>query len=72
MINMAMTYAGSWEGAPTTTAEVYMNLARQALDQGLEALNRFMSDDLAAFSKAVDEVGIGLFNTSVPLDSGNH
>jgi len=72
MIGMAQSYAGSSDGAPTATAEIYMDLARQALDQGLEALNRFMSDDLAAFSTAVDEVGIGLFRTAAPFDSGSH
>jgi photosystem II stability/assembly factor-like uncharacterized protein len=72
MIGMAQSYAGSSDGAPTATAEIYMDLARQALDQGLEALNRFMSDDLAAFSKAVDEVGIGLFRTAAPFVSGSH
>jgi hypothetical protein len=57
MLGLAQFYLGRSQDAPTPTALVYIDHARQALDQGLEALNRFMSEDLAAFSQAVDRAG---------------
>jgi photosystem II stability/assembly factor-like uncharacterized protein len=70
MLGLAQFYLGRSQDAPTPTALVYIDHARQALDQGLEALNRFMSEDLAAFSQAVDRAGIGLFKATAPLESG--
>ena len=36
VIGMAQSYVGSSSNAPTSTAETYMDLARQALSRGLE------------------------------------
>lgn len=72
MIGMAQSYVGSSANAPTPTAEVYIELARQAMDQGLESLERFMNEDLARFIEAVEEAGIGLFKSPVSVGQGNH
>jgi photosystem II stability/assembly factor-like uncharacterized protein len=70
MIGMAQSYVNSSANAPTATAETYMELARQALDQGLDALDQFMNEDLAQFIQAVDAAGIGLFKTATATDQG--
>jgi photosystem II stability/assembly factor-like uncharacterized protein len=72
MIGMAQSYVGSSSHAPTSTADTYIDIARQALNQGLEAMNLFMSEDLAEFIEAVDAAGIGLFRTPTAIDQGEH
>jgi hypothetical protein len=72
MIGMVQSYVSSSSNAPTSTADVYMSLARQALDQGLEAMDRFMKEDLAEFIEAVDSAGIGLFRAAVETEQGTH
>ena len=70
-IELAQYYVGSTWDAPTETAAVYIELARVTLDDALEALNRFMSEDVAAFGSAVGDAGIGLFSPVPPLQSEN-
>jgi len=66
-IAMAQYYAGSTWDAPTDTALVYIAQARVTLNDALEALNRFMNEDVAAFGDAVNNAGIGLFSPAPPL-----
>ena len=66
-IGMAQYYVGSTWDAPTDTAAVYIEQARAALADARAALNLFMSEDVAAFGKAVDDAGIGLFSPIPPL-----
>jgi hypothetical protein len=40
---------------------------RATLDDAREALNRFMSEDVAAFGSATEKTGIGLFTPVPPL-----
>ncbi len=70
IIGTAQSYVGSSSSAPTSTAETYMDLARQALSQGLEAMDQFMNKDLAEFIEAVDAAGIGLFRTATAVNQG--
>ena len=60
-VGMAMYYVGSSADAPTATAEVYIATARKALDEALQAVDVYMDGDLAAFSQALADAGIGLF-----------
>ncbi len=71
-IGMAQYYVGSTWDAPTDTAAIYIEQARVSLDEAREALNRFMSEDVAAFGSAVDEAGIGLFAPVPPLNQILH
>ena len=58
---MARYYVGSSNDAPTSTARVYVEHARQSLEEAETDLDRFLSTDLADFSRAVADAGIGLF-----------
>ena len=69
-IGMAQNYVGSTWDAPTDTAEVYVEQARAALDDALEALNQFMAGEVTAFAKAADQAGISLFSPVTPLQAG--
>ena len=69
-IGMARNYVGSTWDAPTDTAEVYVEQARTALDDALEALNQFMAGEVTAFAKAANQAGIGLFSPVTPLQAG--
>jgi hypothetical protein len=60
-IGLAMGYVGSSRDAPTPTAEVYVQAARQALAAATAELERFAESELADFSQAVSAAGIGLF-----------
>ncbi len=71
-IGLAQYYVGSTWDAPTDTAAIYIEQARVSLDEAREALNRFMSEDVAAFGSAVDEAGIGLFAPVPPLNQILH
>jgi hypothetical protein len=70
MIGMAQNYVGSSYEPPTATADVYIELARTALNEGLAELNAFMGDELYVFKAAVEEAGIGLFSTKLPVTIG--
>jgi len=71
-IGMAQYFVGSTWDAPSDTAAIYIEQARVSLDEAREALNRFMSEDVAAFGSAVDEAGIGLFAPVPPLNQILH
>ena len=60
-IGLAMGYVGSSRDAPTPTAEVYVQAARQALAAATAELERFAESELADFGQAVSAAGIGLF-----------
>ena len=72
MIDLANSFINSTYEAPTETAEIYADIAREALSDAVEKLNRFLEHELAAFSKNADEAGIGLFRSATSLDTGNH
>jgi photosystem II stability/assembly factor-like uncharacterized protein len=65
-IGLAMGYVGSSLDAPTPTAEVYVEAARQSLAAATAELQRFEAADLAEFSSAVDAAGVGLFGSAGP------
>jgi hypothetical protein len=65
-IGLAMGYVGSSHDAPTPTAEVYVEAARQSLAAATAELQRFEATDLAEFSRAVDAEGVGLFGGAGP------
>lgn len=66
-IGLAGWYVNSSAGAPSPTARLYVEDARQALSSGLETLNTWMSDDLRALSAALEGAGIGLLRPVKPL-----
>jgi hypothetical protein len=61
LISSAGNYTGSSQDAPTSTAAVYHDLARQALEEALAAVDEFMTGKLDVFSQSVADAGIGLF-----------
>jgi hypothetical protein len=61
-----MAYVGSSRDAPTPTAAVYVQAAREALAAAAAELDRFEAADLAEFSRAVSAAGIGLFGGGGP------
>jgi photosystem II stability/assembly factor-like uncharacterized protein len=69
-IGMAQYYVGSTWDAPTDTAEIYVEQARAALHDALEALNHFMDKEVSTFGAAVNQAGIGLFSPVTPLQAG--
>ncbi len=70
-IASAQYYVGSTWDAPTATAEIYINQAQVALDVARDALNHFMNEEAAAFGRALDNAGIGLFSPHPPLQVEN-
>jgi len=65
---MAAYYVGTTPGAPTATAQVYMDQARQALAQGVTAVNDFMTGDIAALRAAAATASIGLLSAAEPVN----
>ena len=63
-IDLASYYVGSTRAAPSPTAQAYIEAARRSLTSAEQALARFMSEDLARFSRAVSQAGIGLFSST--------
>ena len=64
-IAMARRYVGSTTDAPTDTAKVYIDLARQSLDDAVKAVDNYMSGELEAFSRSLSDAGIGLFTGAI-------
>jgi photosystem II stability/assembly factor-like uncharacterized protein len=64
-IGMAMYYVGSTRDAPSPTARVYVEQARQDLDAATVAVDLFMAGELEAFRQALSDAGIGLFASSI-------
>jgi photosystem II stability/assembly factor-like uncharacterized protein len=67
-IGMALYYTSSTRDAPTSTAEIYVGMANDALENALGELNTYFEGDLAAFRQSVAEAGIGLLSASAPLE----
>jgi len=66
-LRLAQIYVGSTLDVPSDAAETYVQIARNAVDDGLSELNRFLSGDLAEFRNAVDSAGIRLLSDTEPL-----
>jgi glutamate-1-semialdehyde aminotransferase len=64
-ISMARYYVGSSKDAPSETAEVYIEQARESLNAAIGTIDNFMNLELQAFRQALAEAGIGLFTRSV-------
>ena len=68
-IGTAGFFVGSTYDAPSPTAEVYMEKARNALAKGLEAVNAFFVEDVAALREQAAELDLGLLKPVDPLDA---
>ena len=66
-LNRARSFVGSTLDVPGAAAETYIQIARDAVDEGLAELNGFISGELAEFRAAVDSAGIGLLSDTEPL-----
>jgi photosystem II stability/assembly factor-like uncharacterized protein len=64
-IQLAMNYVGSTRDAPTATASVYIDLARESLEQAVAAVDEYMNGDLSAFRQSLANAGIGLFSSAI-------
>ena len=64
-INMAMYYVGSTADVPTKTAKVFVDIARQALDEAVKAVDNYMAGELETFSQSLSDTGIGLFTDAI-------
>jgi photosystem II stability/assembly factor-like uncharacterized protein len=64
-INMAMYYVGSTADVPTDTAKIYVDMARQALDEAVKAVDNYMAGELETFSQSLSDTGIGLFTDAI-------
>lgn len=69
-VGLASYFVNSSNDAPTATAEHYIDLARQSLNEAEQAVDQFMTGELAAFHSALMESGIGLFTRSIEPGSG--
>jgi hypothetical protein len=63
-IGLAEGYVSSTLGAPSATARVYIDAARQATNAALQQLQAVINDDVVPLQKSVDEAGITLLSTS--------
>jgi hypothetical protein len=70
-IGRAIAYVSSTYDAPSSTALLQIELARNALAEAVAELDRFMANDLAQFSRAVSDAGIGLFSRAGQAPGGN-
>jgi hypothetical protein len=61
-LTLAQGYVASTYGAPSAAAMTYVQLARDAVDQGLTAVNGFIGGELGEFRQAVEQAGIGLLS----------
>jgi photosystem II stability/assembly factor-like uncharacterized protein len=64
-ISAARSYVGSTKDAPSDTARLQMERARQALDSAIAELDVFMHDELEPFRKELADAGVGLFASSI-------
>ena len=58
--------ASSWDG-PTTSQQIGWRVAEKALQAGLQAANRVLSQDVATFKQRVGAVLMGVFPATDPL-----
>jgi photosystem II stability/assembly factor-like uncharacterized protein len=66
-IALAMRYVGSSNDAPSQTADVYIEQARQSMNLAIGAVDQYMNVELPAFRQALSDAGIGLFTRSIKL-----
>ncbi|NND58293.1 MAG: hypothetical protein HKN57_13690 [Xanthomonadales bacterium] len=64
-IGLAINYVGSTGAAPTPAADVYIDLARQSLDDAVADMERYLNAELSAFRTQLDSAGIGLFSAAM-------
>jgi hypothetical protein len=64
-ISMAQDYVGSTADAPSAAAKIYVDLARQALDDAVKAVDIYMAGELDTFRQSLSDAGIGLFTGAV-------
>ncbi len=64
-ISMAQDYVGSTADAPSAAAKIYVDLARQALDDAVKAVDIYMAGELDTFRQSLPGAGIGLFTGTV-------
>jgi photosystem II stability/assembly factor-like uncharacterized protein len=67
---VAKEYVGSTKDAPSDAAQTYVELAENALDEGISGLNDFIGSELTDFRSRIDRAGIGLLSDLQPLRSG--
>ena len=52
---------------PTETAKIYVDMARQVLDEAVKAVDNYMAGELETFSQSLSDTGIGLFTDAIQL-----
>lgn len=70
IIGLAGAYVGSSRGAPNEAALQQVGKAEAAVDSSVAALNKLLSEDVAALRVAAGEAGIGLLN-QMPLEQAD-
>jgi len=63
-IGTAQSFLENVDQLPSPTAEIFAEQAQIALAAGVAELDRYMTTELAAFSAAVKQAGIGLFQSA--------
>ncbi len=66
-LGMAGYYVGSHAGPPSAAAEFHINQAMEALEDGVNEVNRFLQEDVASLREAAIDAGIGLLMPDEPL-----
>jgi len=69
LLQQAQAYVGSSMGAPSPTAESYVQAAEAAVAENVKATNQFLGKDVVELRDAASEAGIGLLQdtAAVPL-----
>lgn len=62
ILGLANTYVASTRDTPNEAALAQVEVARSAVNEAVEDVNRLIREDLAYLSKAVKDAGIGLFS----------
>ena len=66
-IGTAWYYIGSAYGKPSVTAIQYLAVAKASLQQGVDKVNEFLTQDLAGFKKSFQASGITLLSQTEPV-----
>lgn len=64
-IETAKNYVGSTADVPSAAAKIYVDLARQALDDAVKAVDIYMAGELDTFRQSLSDAGIGLFTGAI-------
>lgn len=67
LLGVAAYFVNSTPSAPTPTAQVYIDQAREALAAGVTAVNELMAQDVSALREAARRAGIGLLAPADPV-----